>query len=595
MLEVLKKYFGYNAFRPQQEEIVQSVMSKKDTFVLMPTGGGKSLCYQLPAIMSTGVTLVISPLIALMKDQVDSLQANGIGAACFNSSMSNKEKHQVVIDLRMGDIKLLYISPERLAVWWFDEILNSIPISLIAIDEAHCVSERGHDFRPDYNNLSILRKWFPKVPMVALTATATKKVQDDIVDKLSLRKPQRFVWWFDRPNLSLHVVPKRNSFDAIVELLKKNKGESAIIYCFSRKETESIAGKLKKAKIKALPYHAWLSDSVRTKNQEKFIRDQVDVIVATVAFGMGIDKPDVRFVVHYVFPKTVEWYYQEIGRAGRDGLPSECVLFYSYGDKRKHDFFIDMLDDREEQEKSRNKLQKMVDYCELVGCRRRYLLGYFGEESTACWNCDQCLDKWNTFDATEISQKILSAIMRTGQTYGAGYVIDVLKWSRKKIVIERGHDTLSVHGIVKDYSIDQLRYIIRQLLAKDLVMKLWEKYPTFAVHPQWMIRLKSRTPLELVKPREEKVVAKKKGKIEYNQDLFEQLRWVRKRLAGEKWVPPFMIFSDVSLQEMAHYYPVKNKDFMQITGVGEKKLKSFWVNFMTIIQGYLDQVAKDMS
>ena len=590
MLETLKKYFWYNAFRPQQEQIVQSILNKKDTFVLMPTGWGKSLCYQLPAIMAEWVTLVISPLIALMKDQVDSLQGNGIGAACYNSSMSNKEKQNVIEDLRDWTIKLLYISPERLSAWWFADMLHSLPISLIAIDEAHCLSERWHDFRPDYNNLWILRRWFPTVPIIALTATATQKVQDDIVKKLKLYNPQRFVWSFDRPNLSLHVVPKRNSFDWILDLLKKHTGESAIIYCFSRKETESLAEKLHKAKIRALPYHAWLSDAVRVKNQEEFIRDQVDVIVATVAFGMGIDKPDVRLVIHYVFPKTVEWYYQEIGRAGRDGLPSECVLFYSHGDKRKHDFFIDQLDDRDEQEKARNTLQKMVDYCEWVDCRRTYLLNYFDETSSLCNNCDQCLDQSDTFDATIITQKILSAVIRTGQRYGSGYVIDVLQWSRKKIVLERQHDTLSVHGIVNDYSVDQLRHIMRQLLAKNLLIKEGEKYPIFSVHPQWVARLQSKDTIHLVKPKEEKIVAKKKKwKIEYDQKLFEQLRWVRKRLAGEKWVPPFMIFSDVALHEMAYYYPVTTDAFMEITGVGEKKIESYGEDFLTIIEAYVEK------
>jgi ATP-dependent DNA helicase RecQ len=380
MKEFLKTYFGYDEFRPLQEEVIGNVMSGKDSFVLMPTGGGKSLCYQLPALKFNGLTIVISPLIALMKDQVDALKANGISAEYINSSLSYQEIVQIQKNVQEGKVKILYLAPERLAMESFQKFLKTLKISLIAIDEAHCISEWGHDFRPDYRNLKLFKSQFPNVPIIALTATATSKVREDIVKQLSLSNPKICVSSFDRENLSFLIIRKKNAFDKLVRILEKHKNEPVIIYCFSRKDTEQIATDLKIEGFNALPYHAGLNSETRKRNQELFIKDEAQIIVATIAFGMGIDKPDVRLVVHYTFPKTMEGYYQEVGRAGRDGLPSECALFYSYGDRRKHDFFIDQMKDNKERNNALKKLDQVIEYCEQTECRRKFVLNYFGEE-----------------------------------------------------------------------------------------------------------------------------------------------------------------------------------------------------------------------
>ncbi|MEK7103604.1 MAG: ATP-dependent DNA helicase RecQ, partial [Patescibacteria group bacterium] len=373
--ELLKEYFGYDDFRPQQEDIIHTVLSGNDTVVLMPTGGGKSLCFQIPAMAMEGITLVVSPLIALMKDQVDALLANGIPAAFINSSLSNAEIEEIKDELTRGEIKLLYIAPERLALLDFKLFLKELPIALIAIDEAHCISEWGHEFRPDYRNLQHCKQiLFPDVPIIALTATATPKVKEDIISQLHLPSPKVFLSSFDRPNLFINVRPKQQAAKEILSLLEKHKGESVIIYCLSRKETETLASSLKKEGHKAAAYHAGMNSEERRIAQDRFKKDQISIIVATVAFGMGIDKPDVRLVIHYSLPKSIEGYYQEIGRAGRDGLPSECVLFYTYGDTRTLDYFINAMEDPDEQKRAKAKLQDIVDYCEGDTCRRTVLL-----------------------------------------------------------------------------------------------------------------------------------------------------------------------------------------------------------------------------
>lgn len=394
MKVLLKKYFGYDSFRPLQEEIINGVLKKKDTFVLMPTGGGKSLCYQLPALKFEGITIVISPLISLMKDQVDSLNANGISAEYINSSLSFEEIEDIKERIHNKEVKILYIAPERLALDSFKLFLTSIQISLIAIDEAHCISEWGHDFRQEYRNLKFLKDSFPTAPIIALTATATLKVKEDILKQLSLNNPQIFVSSFNRENLNLIVRKKKNTFNQILNLLKKHKNESTIIYCFSRKDSEKISLNLRENGFNALPYHAGLSNEIRKNNQDMFIKDKINIIVATIAFGMGIDKPDVRLIIHHTFSKTLESYYQEIGRAGRDGLPSDCVLFYSYGDKRKHEFFINQIIDEFAQKKSRDQLRTMINYCDCTYCRKKYILRYFGEylQEPNCKSCDICLE-----------------------------------------------------------------------------------------------------------------------------------------------------------------------------------------------------------
>jgi len=440
--ELLKTHFGYDEFRPLQEEIIHNVLDKKDSLVLMPTGGGKSLCYQLPALTFEGITLVISPLIALMKDQVDSLKENGISAAYINSSLSTAEISEIKYKVMNNGVKILYIAPERLAMNEFRDFLNNIIIDLVAVDEAHCISEWGHDFRPEYRNLKKLKTLFPGVPIIALTATATRRVSDDIVRQLSLEDGGIFTSSFNRENLSFSILRKKDAFDKLVKLLEKHKGESAIIYCFSRKDTETIAESLKTEGFNAMPYHAGLDQETRANTQDRFVKDKIDIIVATIAFGMGIDKPDIRLVVHYTFPKTLEGYYQEIGRAGRDGLPSRCVMFYSYGDTIKHDFFIKKIEDEAAQNHAREKLDQVVNYCEIPDCRRKYLLKYFDEDykKDNCKGCDNCLSEKITFDATIVAKKILSAIIRTNNRFGRNYIVDVLKGRKLAAIIKNNHN-----------------------------------------------------------------------------------------------------------------------------------------------------------
>lgn len=587
MLDLLKTHFGYDRFRPLQEEIIDAVLSKRDTLVLMPTGGGKSLCYQLPALKFDGVTLVVSPLIALMKDQVDALKANGVSAEFINSTLTFSEIGKIQARARQGKIKIIYLAPERLVTSNFREFLSTLKVSLIAIDEAHCISEWGHDFRPDYRNLRALRYEFPNVPVIALTATATKKVQEDIVNQLGLRQGQVFVSSFNRANLSYFVRPKREAFAGLVDLIEKYKGQPTIVYCLSRKDTENLAADLRNEGFDAWPYHAGLDSVERRKTQEKFIRDKASIIVATIAFGMGIDKPDIRLVVHYSLPKTLEGYYQETGRAGRDGLPSECFLFYSYGDKVKQDFFINRMEDEREQKNAQEKLAQVISFCDLQTCRRQFLMKYFGEkwEKYNCGSCDVCLSPKEEFDATIITQKILSAALRTGQRFGANYIMEVLLGQRNKKIIERGHDRLSVFGIVKDFSQDELRQIIRILLVRGLLEKEEGEYPILRVSNIGKRFLRERENIILPKPKTDLKVYKSKTseEIKYDHELFEKLRVLRKKIADEKRVPSFIIFGDKSLQEMAFYLPQSLESFANISGVGKEKLAKFGKIFLTVI------------
>jgi ATP-dependent DNA helicase RecQ len=589
---LLETYFGYTSFRPYQQEIIENVLAQKDCFVLMPTGGGKSLCYQLPALCLPGVTLVISPLIALMKDQVDALQANGVAAAFINSNLKDSEITDIKNKVRGGEIKILYIAPERLANLDFLDFLSTVKVDLLAIDEAHCISEWGHDFRPDYRNLVQLRRMYPRVPLIALTATATKKVRQDIVDQLQLHDAHTTVASFDRQNLNYNVYPKQNTFEKLVTLLKKYPNQSAIIYCFSRKNTENVAKNLKEEGIGALAYHAGLSPEVRRLTQEKFIRDEIPVITATIAFGMGIDKPDVRLVVHYDLPKHLEGYYQETGRAGRDDLPSECVLFYSFADKIKQDFFINNIEDAAEQQNARQKLQQMVDFCQLHTCRRKYLLEYFGQQvdQEDCGNCDVCTNPQDLFDATVITQKILSAVVRVGERFGVGYISEVLRGANSKKIRERGHDNLSVYGIVEDFGDQELKQIMSMLLSKGLLIKSDGQYPTVRLGPKGESFLYSRESIELPQPVITIKAQKKKSveTLDYDIDLFESLRTVRKEIADEKNVPPFVIFGDKTLHEIAYYYPQTEESFSKIFGVGKEKLKHFGPIFMNIVRSHCE-------
>jgi len=590
----LKNHFGYTEFRPLQQDIIQTILQKQDCLVLMPTGGGKSLCFQLPSLIMGGITLVVSPLIALMKDQVDALTTNGISAAFLNSSLSKQEQQDVYERVQRGQIKLLYIAPERFALQEFRLFLREIPVQLIAIDEAHCISEWGHDFRPEYRNLKQVRIFLPGVPVIALTATATQRVREDIIVQLGLQRAPQFVASFNRPNLHYTILPKLQSLKRITGLLEKNAGAPAIIYCFSRNGTETLAAQLRDKGFNALPYHAGLTPTVRSKTQEKFIRDRVPIIVATIAFGMGIDKPDIRLVIHADLPKTLEGYYQETGRAGRDGLKSECVLLFSRGDQRKHLFFIDQMENENERTIAKQKLDIMITYCESLTCRRAFVMQYFGEawNTNTCKSCDRCLSPGETFDATEISQKILSAILRTGQRYGMMYVIDILKGSRTAAVIERNHETLSVFGIVgREYHRDDLRFIAQQLLTRGLIKKTEDDYVVILVSEKGKSWLYGRESITLLQPETSRTPLKEQGTDAalYDKKLFEILRELRKTLAGEKNVPPFIIFGDRTLIEMATYLPQTPESLSTLFGVGTQKLAAFGPKFLTIIQDYANE------
>lgn len=586
MERTLKFYFGYERFKPLQEEVIKSVLDGKDAFVLMPTGGGKSLCYQLPALQLQGLTLVVSPLIALMKDQVDALNSNGIPAEFINSSLSNLDIINIQFKVFQGEIKLLYVAPERLTQNSFKEFLKSLNLSLIAIDEAHCISEWGHDFRPDYRALKDLKKLFPNVPTIALTATATTKVREDIVKELDLKEPKIFISSFDRENLNLFVVRKKNSFDKILEILKEHKGESTIIYCYSRKETEKLVSDLNKKGYKAIFYHAGLEDKIRKKNQEMFINDDVNIIVATIAFGMGIDKSNVRLVIHQTFPKTLEGYYQEIGRAGRDGLKSDCILFYSIADKRKHDFFIDKIQDSKIKINKKEKLKEIIDYCESKICRKKYILNYFGEDMDggSCDNCDVCLSPKELLDITEIAKNILSCIKLTNSYFGINYIIKVLRGSKS---VKDWHKEYFVFNSCNE-SEEELKEIIEHLINQEFIKKSDGDYPTLSLTFKGIDFLQAPEKIELsVHKRDIKSVkTETRDELDYDRALFEKLRDLRKRLADERKVPPFIIFGDVSLREMAHYKPKIKEDFSRIKGVGEAKLESFGEFFMEVIREY---------
>ena len=616
MKNLLKRHFGYDTFRPLQEEIIDSVFQKRDTLVIMPTGGGKSLCYQLPALVMDGLTLVVSPLIALMKDQVDALQANGIAADFINSELTYRELVGVQTKAKQGNLKILYLAPERLPTPDFKDFLNTLNISLVAVDEAHCISEWGHDFRPDYRTLGELRHSLPSVPFIALTATATQRVRRDIVSQLGLSGHQEFIASFDRPNLRYEVRPKRLAFKQLMELLNERKGESAIIYCFSRKATEDLSKKLRHEGFDALPYHAGMDTETRRRNQERFIRDEVDIITATIAFGMGIDKPDVRLVVHQELPKTIEAYYQQTGRAGRDGLPSDCVLFYSYGDKIKQDFFIDRIDETAEKRSAQEKLGQVIEYCTLRTCRRRYLLNYFGEDSpyqggedASCGGCDICLAEMEEFDATTIAQKVMSAVLRTGQRFGIGYIAQVLRGSQAERILKLGHDKLSVHGIVDDHTDTDIREIAAMLLDRKLLHKTSEEYSTLGVTTEGYAFLRGTDRLilkrrlkkyeqkeryEQKRREQEKSEQKQESRskpgqrsaVEYDSALFDKLRSLRRRIASKKGVPPYIVFGDATLQQMAHYIPQSRESLSLISGVGTVKLEQYGEEFLTVICGY---------
>ncbi len=506
LLPLLKQYFGFTSFRPLQEEIIRDSLAGKDIFALLPTGGGKSLCFQLPALTRDGLTVVVSPLIALMKDQVDALQASGIAATFLNSSLTQDESRKRLRGLHNGEYKLLYVAPERLMLSGFLTDLQTWNVQLIAIDEAHCISEWGHDFRPEYRQIADLRKHFPGVPFMALTATATGRVREDIVSHLKLREPKIYVASFNRPNLTYRVLAKNKPYDQLLSFLRARPKESGIVYCMSRKSTERLAANLSEDGVKAKPYHAGLTPKERSEHQELFLRDDVRVVCATIAFGMGINKPNVRFVVHYDLPKNVEGYYQETGRAGRDGLPGECILLFSPGDAVKQTVFIDEKTDPHERQVAREQLQQMVHYAECANCRRVELLAYFGEEFSAdgCGACDNCLSPRETFDGTLAAQKFLSCVFRIREKNGFGvglnHVVEVLAGADTEKIRNWQHAELSTYGIGKEHSRPEWAAIGRELIRLGFLRQTTEKFSVLELTNAGAAILKSRSKVTLTKP-----------------------------------------------------------------------------------------------
>ncbi len=592
---VLKKNFGYDEFRPLQEEIVKDALAGRDVFALMPTGGGKSLCFQLPALLRDGLTIVVSPLISLMKDQVDALQTSGIAATLLNSTLDRNEAVERLRGLNRGEYRLLYVAPERLMLDTFLERALNWNIAQIAIDEAHCISEWGHDFRPEYRELKKLRTYFPDVPIMALTATATERVRKDIVDQLHLHDARCYVASFNRPNLTYHVVPKSSPYEQVLTLVRARPNESGIVYCASRKTADRLAAKLSGDGIKAKPYHAGLEAVERTKHQEMFLRDDVRVITATIAFGMGINKPNVRFVVHQDLPKNIESYYQETGRAGRDGLPSDCLLLFSASDVVKQRRFIEEKSEHE-QRIAHEQLRTMIAYAETRECRRATLLKYFGEDfvTPSCEGCDNCLNPRETFDGTLHAQKFLSCVYRIHSKHGFGFglnhIVDVLAGAETEGIRQRSHDQLSTYGIGQDLKRSAWQAIGRELLRLGLVAAAPGKFATLQLTDTGLAALRERKQITLTKPfevEEKKRPKHRAGEIECDEALFEQLRILRRKLADERNVPAYIIFSDVALREMACACPTTATEFGQIPGVGQQKLRDFAKPFTAAITQYL--------
>lgn len=590
--QTLLKVFGYQAFRPPQQEIVERLIGGDSAFVIMPTGGGKSLCYQIPALHRPGVAIVVSPLISLMKDQVDALQANGVRAAYYNSSLTESKARQVLTELHQQSLDLLYVAPERLMSDQFLERLQNIDIALFAIDEAHCVSQWGHDFRPEYIQLGRLSRLFPRVPLIALTATADPQTRVDIIERLGLHDARCYVAGFDRPNIRYLVVEKHKPFDQLRTFLERREpGEPGIVYALSRKRVEEVAMRLNEAGIAAAPYHAGLPDRERSRVQEAFQRDQLQVVVATVAFGMGIDKSNIRFVVHYDLPKNIESYYQETGRAGRDGLPAEALLLFGYGDIAVARGLIESGSSNDQKRIELHKLQSMVGFAEAVTCRRRVLLGYFGALlAHDCGNCDICLDPPQRYDATEEAQKALSCVYRVGQRFGMGHVIDVLRGADNQRIHSLGHDQLSTYGIGRDLPADTWGSIIRQLVHLSYLEQDLASYSVLKLTAAARKILRGEERLVLARPRYKPAMAKKaprtKTVLHYDQGLFQALRELRKKLADDANVPPFVIFSDATLAEMAAARPRGKEELLLINGVGAHKLGRYGTEFLEVLAGY---------
>lgn len=593
ILETLKTVFGFQSFRPNQELIIRDILNKRDVFAVMPTGGGKSLCYQLPAKMMHGTAVVISPLISLMKDQVDAALENGISAAFMNSSLNTEEIADIYRMLKYGRIELLYIAPERFAMPHFLETLKAVPLSLFAIDEAHCVSEWGHDFRPDYLSLSAVPKMFPGVPVAAFTATATRKVQEDIINKIGLRSPQIIRASFDRPNLFYQVRRKEKVALQVLEFVKEHSGDPGIVYRTTRDSVMDTADFLVSKGIRALPYHAGMTTEERNRNQEAFSRDEASVIVATIAFGMGIDKSNIRFVVHADLPKNIEGYYQETGRAGRDGDPAHCLLFFGRGDIPKIRYFIDQITDEQERSIAMEKLNQTVGFAIHNVCRRRQLLSFFGEDysSDNCGACDICSGGVEQIDITVDAQIVMSAVSRTHQRFGTGHIVDIVIGADTKRIRELRHDTIKTYGAGKHRDKKYWRFVVDELLAQGLIRQDGDRYPVLKLTQRGSDVLYSSDRVSALKREDTKKKPQGKG-LEagrYNEELFESLRIVRKNFADEQQVPPYVIFSDKTIHDMCRHYPASLSDMNRISGVGNAKLERYGEVFLLEIRKYLKE------
>ncbi|HXT10353.1 MAG TPA: RecQ family ATP-dependent DNA helicase [Candidatus Angelobacter sp.] len=643
--DTLKKVFGFTSFRPLQEQIIRDTLAGRDVFAVLPTGGGKSLCFQLPALVRPGLTVVVSPLIALMKDQVDALQAAGVPATFLNSSLAAGESRPRLHGLHNREFRLLYVAPERLMLSGFLEDLKRWNVNLFAIDEAHCISEWGHDFRPEYRQINSLRGVFPDVPMMALTATATERVRADIITQLHLRSTACYVASFNRPNLTYRVSAKSGAYEQITDFIRARPGESGIIYCQARKTAESLASKLNVDGVRAAAYHAGMETDDRSRSQEAFLRDEVRVVCATIAFGMGINKPNVRFVIHYDLPKNIEGYYQETGRAGRDGLPSECLLLFSPGDRVKYSRFIDEMTNPKERDIARAQLEQIVHYAESASCRRAFLLNYFGESyngrsrreeaqtsaqkagtipslnnppnassihplpsdgrgqgeglDEGCSACDNCLSPRETWDGTLAAQKFLSCVYRirekSGFSVGVQHVVEVLCGAETDRIRKWNHQSLSTYNIGAEHSRPEWSAIGRELVRLGFLHQHAENFNTLELTNEGRSALKSRQKITLTRAVTAPEPAKHRaGEISCDEVLFDRLRQLRKRLADERSVPPYIIFSDVSLRQMARNYPADERSFSRISGVGEKKLREFGAIFMSEIAAHLQTNARQV-
>ncbi|SMP56382.1 ATP-dependent DNA helicase RecQ [Neorhodopirellula lusitana] len=592
--EVLRRVWGYDEFRPLQEEAVSDVIASRDSLVVLPTGGGKSLCYQVPALVRDGMAVVVSPLISLMKDQVDALTANGVAAALVNSTQSDEQKRTTAARIRSGEIRLLYMAPERLLSERTLSFLESVPISFFAIDEAHCVSNWGHDFRPEYRGLRILKQRFPDASVHAFTATASERVRDDIAEQLQLQSPKVLVGSFDRPNLTYRMLPSDGKLRQIRNVIDQHRGESGVVYCITRKEVEQTAAALESAGVSSLPYHAGLDDATRQANQEAFIQEKVDVIVATVAFGMGIDKSNVRFVIHAGMPKSIEHYQQESGRAGRDGLAAECVLIYSGGDTMTWKRIMEN-GDRSNFEDAMKSVYSMADLCSGVRCRHAAIVSYFGQEFDVdnCNACDVCLGELDTVeDPVTLSQKILSGVIRLKGRFGVAYTVKMLTGSRDQKLMDAGHDQLSTYGLLSNEAASTVKMWVEQLISQDYLARVGE-YGTLALTPTGQQLLKRIGSVTLTRPnlksssRSSSRGAKPETSWEgVDRGLFEHLRSLRSELATQRSVPAYVIFGDAVLRQLARQRPSVLNKMSNIRGIGERKLEEFGTLFLESMDEY---------